>query len=186
MQPWRRRFVATALACLTLATGCTSSQSPAENAAGQHETDPAETAEAASAAVPIESTGADTERDLIRSDDPSALTCLVSLGVAPGEFYDKVSDELLFPDTTYFFEAQYADGSTVEIRIHPDLVNEGDSDVAARDQAERIAEPIGRLPTELRRGIERVGFLGGDATAQGDGGGEGIHERDQAGRNQSV
>lgn len=121
--------------------------------------------------VPIESTGADELRDLIRPGDPSAFVCLVDLGTGPGEFYDKVNDELVFPDETAFVEARYADGSTVEIRIHPELV----ATATALDQARRIAEPIGLLPTELRAGIERVGFLGGDATAQGDGGGEGIH-----------
>jgi len=135
-------------------------------------------------AVPIESTGADELRDLIRSDDPSTLTCVADLGIQPGEFYDKTTDQLLFPDDAHFFEARYADGAVVEIRIHPDIA--GDD---ALRQARRVAEPIGLLPTELRSGIERVGFLDGDTTAQGDGGGEGIHvyagnvaRREQAGR----
>jgi hypothetical protein len=121
--------------------------------------------------VPIESTGADDRRDLIRPGDPSALVCVVDLGRGPGEFYDKTTDQLLFPENTWFFEARYVDGATVEIRIHPDIA----TDANAADQANRIAEPIGLLPPELRAGIERVGFLAGDATAQADGGGEGIH-----------
>lgn len=121
--------------------------------------------------VPIVSTGDDQVRDLIRPGDPSAFGCLVDLGTGPGEFYDKIEDALVFPESTHFFEARYTDGSTVEIRIHPDLLAEVDP--AA--QAERIALPIGLLPIELRAGIGRVGFLDGDATAQADGGGEGIH-----------
>jgi len=133
---------------------------------------PADTSEPFDAvAVPIESTGSDELRDLIRSDDPSTLTCVVDLGAQPGEFYDKVTDQLLFAENTNFFEARYADGATVEIRVHPDL-GVGDD---ALVQARRVAEPIGLLPTELRSGIERVGFLDGDGTAQADGGGEGIH-----------
>ncbi|MEM1333499.1 MAG: hypothetical protein AAGG08_08585 [Actinomycetota bacterium] len=121
---------------------------------------------------PIRSTGADQERDLIRPDDPSSFGCLVDLPVGPGEFYDKVSDQLLFPEQTFYYEARYTDGATVQIRVHPDLAE----DVAGgREQAMRIAGPIGLLPAELRADITRVGFLDGDATAQGDGGGEGIH-----------
>jgi len=124
--------------------------------------------------VPIISTGADELRDLIRADDPSAFGCVAFQGVARGEFYDKALDDLVFPETTYFFEARYTDGSVVEIRVHPDLIS-GDQMATATNQAERIAKPIGLLPPELRAGIERVGFLGGDETAQADGGGEGIH-----------
>jgi|GEM_PF-2820607 len=172
------------------ALGCSSS--PTESTASTDATDvaqieaPAETNQMPSdVAVPIESTGSDELRDLIRSDDPSTLTCVVAIGVQPGEFYDKVTDQLLFPENTHFFEARYADGATVEIRVHPDI-GVGDD---ALVQARRVAEPIGLLPTELRSGIERVGFLDGDATAQGDGGGEGIHvyavnvaKREQANR----
>lgn len=121
--------------------------------------------------VPISSTGADELRDLLRPDDPASTYCLADIGVAPGEFYDKDTDQLLFPVQTHFFEARYDDGSMVEIRVHPDLVGE----VTAAAQAERIAMPISLLPTELRQDISRVGFLDGESTAQGDGGGEGIH-----------
>ena len=120
---------------------------------------------------PIESTGADTRLDLIRVDDPSAFACLVELGTRPGEFYDKVTDELEFPADTAFFDARFTDGTRVEIRVHPEL---GGPD-AARFEAERIAEALGRLPGVLRADAARVGILGGDATAQADGGGEGIH-----------
>jgi len=120
---------------------------------------------------PIESTGADTRLDLIRRDDPSAFDCLVGLGLRDGEFYDKVTDALEFPPDTAFFEARFTDGTRVEIRVHPEL---GGPD-EARTEAERIARALGRLPHVLRPGIERVGILGGDATAMADGGGEGIH-----------
>lgn len=120
--------------------------------------------------VPILSTGDDELRDLLRPGDPAAAYCIADLGVGPGEFYDKDADELVFPDSTSFFEARYDDGSTVEIRIHPDLID--DNGMA---QADRIAQPISLLPVELRRQIERVGFLDGESTAQADGGGEGIH-----------
>ena len=124
--------------------------------------------------VPIESTGADELRDLIRPGDPAAAYCLAELGVGPGEFYDKDADVLVFPESTYFFEARYDDGTTVEIRIHPEMV-EGEGSGDGLVQAERIAAPVALLPVELRRLVERVGFLGGESTAQADGGGEGIH-----------
>lgn len=167
-----RRVVA-ALVGVAVIAGCTSQESvddAATTTVGGDETTE-QAVPPASEAVPIESTGADELRDLIRPGDPSALMCVVSLGVGPGEFYDKVTDELVFPEDVAFFIAHYADGATVEIRVHPDLLDGEDG----RAQADRIAEPIGLLPTELRQGIERVGFLGGDATAQADGGGEGIH-----------
>ena len=133
--------------------------------------DPTDSQPTTAEATPISSTGADELRDLIRPGDPASSYCLADLGVGPGEFYDKGTDQLLFPEQTYFFEARYDDGSVVEIRIHPDLVGS----TTATDQAERIAGPISLLPVELRQGITRVGFLDGDSTAQGDGGGEGIH-----------
>lgn len=130
---------------------------------------PSTTGAAGGSAVPIESTGADTLRDLIRPGDPSAEFCLVDLGVAPGEFYLKETDELVFPEATHFFEARYDDGTRIEIRLHPALVDAGPETLA-----NRIAGPVALLPTELRRGIERVGMAPGASTAQGDGGGEGI------------
>lgn len=154
-----------ALAGLSL-VACTSS-----SADGEDDGEAADLGAEYSGVVPIVSTGSDQLRDLIRPTDPSAFGCLVDLGTGPGEFYDKVIDELVFPEDTHFFEARYTDGSIVEIRIHPELL----VDTAPVDQAERIALPIGLLPAELRAGIERVGFLDGDATAQADGGGEGIH-----------
>ena len=120
---------------------------------------------------PIESTGADTRLDLIRADDPSAFDCLVELGLRDGEFYDKVTDRLEFPANTAFFDARFTDGARVEIRIHPEL---GGPD-EARFEAERIARALGVLPGPLRADVQRVGLLAGDAAAQADGGGEGIH-----------
>ena len=120
---------------------------------------------------PIESTGADTRLDLIRPDDPSAFDCLVELGLRDGEFYDKVTDRLEFPANTAFFDARFTDGARVEIRIHPEL---GGPD-EARFEAERIARALGVLPGPLRADVQRVGLLAGDAAAQADGGGEGIH-----------
>lgn len=151
-----RRFMLALL--VVLHSACTSSL---EDAGGSD----------SSVVVPIVSTGDDQLRDLIRPGDPSAFECVADLGTGPGEFYDKVVDDLVFDDSTHFFEARYTDGSTVEIRIHSELL----FDTSPLSQAERIALPIGLLPIELRAGIERVGFLDGDATAQADGGGEGIH-----------
>lgn len=157
----RLTFVVLALGVIQLAACSSTSSDQAPTGAAQ---DPGEV-------VPIVSTGSDELRDLIRPGDPSAFGCLADLGTGPGEFYDKVNDELVFPEVTHFFEARYTDGSIVEIRIHPDLL----IDTAPETQAERIAIPLGLLPTELRSKIERVGFLDGDAAAQADGGGEGIH-----------
>lgn len=163
-----QRRLLSALAAILLASGACSSRSAGPTA--QPTAAPLEE-QPTGDVVPISSTGADELRDLLRPGDPAAVYCLADLGVALGEFYDKDTDELVFPEETYFFEARYDDGSTIEIRIHPEIVGEKE----ATSQAERIAAPISLLPTELRQNIERVGFLGGDSTAQGDGGGEGIH-----------
>lgn len=171
------RWLALVLASIALVLSACTSSSPelSEETVGGEAVDEAVDSGPHDDVVPIISTGADDQRDLIRPDDPSAYVCLVDLGPGEGEFYDKAADRLIFDSKTHFFEARYSDGSTVEIRIHPDLLTEGD----AVRQAERVAIPIGLLPTELRSGIERVGFLDGDSTAQADGGGEGIHIYEQ-------
>lgn len=159
-----------------LISGCTSSISDPESKDDLGSTTdpdsvvPNEAVVSNESVVPIESTGADDQRDLIRSSDPSAFSCLVDLGVQPGEFFDKGIDDLVFSEEAHFFEARYSDGSVIEIRIHGNVIDNN-----ASAQAERIADPVGRLPVELRSDIERIGLLAGDHSAQGDGGGEGIH-----------
>lgn len=171
-----RRHHATVLlaAAACVATACTST--PGGDAQGPSAGWERTTGGAAAGAPtraelePIGATGGDTERDLLTADDPSALACLGLLRRAQGEFYDARIDELVFPADTAFLDAMYTDGSTVELRVHPELGD--DEDVVAR--ATLVADALGRIPSVLRADVGRVGVVGGDAAAQADGGGEGI------------
>lgn len=93
---------------------------------------------------------AGTVFDIIRADDPSAFTCLEAAGRGKRQVWDKrVAGEPLID--AYLFIARYSDGTEIEIAINPEF----GSDSVARDSAMRFAEPLGRLPTVLRQGIER-------------------------------
>ncbi len=119
---------------------------------------------------PISSTGADSTRDLVTRQDPSALRCISPPRIGTAEFYDRRINQLVRPPNAFLFDIRYADDTALTIRVHPEVGPEAE----ARDLATLVAEGVGRLPSVLRRGILRVGILDGDLLAQADGGGEGI------------
>lgn len=93
----------------------------------------------------------DTVFDIIRTDDPSTLSCLRDAGRGARQIWDKrLEDEPVVE--AYLFNAFYSDGTVTEIAINPEF---GDPD-SARAEAERYAAPLGRLPTSLRVGVKRL------------------------------
>ena len=95
--------------------------------------------------------------DIIKTSDPTAFTCLKGLGTGARQIWDKRVDGE--PTVmAYLFEANYSDGTRIEIAINPEF----GSAEAARAQALRFAEPLGRLPTLLRKGIAKFSLHKGD------------------------
>lgn len=99
--------------------------------------------------APFDNT-AGTVFDIIRADDPTTFVCLDELGRAERQIWDKrVDGEPIV--MAYLFQAQYADGASIEIAINPEF----GSPENAREQAELYAPALGRLPSSLRDGIKR-------------------------------
>jgi len=99
---------------------------------------------------------AGTVFDIIRTSDPTTLTCLVASGRGERQIWDKrVEDEPVID--AFLFDAHYSDGTNIEIAINPEF---GD---AALAEAERYAAPLGQLPTPLRDGIDRFSVHAGRA-----------------------
>ena len=101
-----------------------------------------------------------TSFDFIRADDPSAFKTLRFFGRERREMPDKRNEEL-FADGTYLFEADFRDGSKVEIWAHGDF---GSRDVAER-YAAMVTEPLGRLPELMRKRLSHVVIHNGNETA---------------------
>ena len=73
---------------------------------------------------------------------------------------DKRRDEL-FANGVFSYSAQFEDGTSVEIWVHPDV----GSREAARKLALQAADPIGKLPTIMRSRLDHVVIHEGDETA---------------------
>jgi hypothetical protein len=108
-----------------------------------------------------------TDFDFILDSDPSTFTCLESKGHGPREMPDKTRPSPLV-QLAFIFVAYFRDGTSVDIALDADFETQD----AAREEALRYAPRIGKLPTALRRGIERVVVHRGeeDATAFSDSG----------------
>lgn len=105
---------------------------------------------------PYDST-ADTVFDIIRADDPTSFRCLTYAGQAPRQIWDKRVDGEPVVDA-FLFNADYADGSTVEMAVNPEFASAD----RARAEAMRYAVPLGQLPALLRAGVKRFSIHGGD------------------------
>lgn len=99
----------------------------------------------------------DTVFDIIRTSDPSAFVCLVSAGRGDRQIWDKrVDGEPVV--NAFLFVAHYSDGTNIEIAINPEY---GTAE-SARAEALRFADPLGRVPVLLRRGVQRLSVHKGD------------------------
>lgn len=106
-----------------------------------------------------------TEFDFILDSDPSTFTCLEFAGRRAREMPDKTRPGPLVQEA-FVFVAHFEDGTRVDVAIDVDFETEAN----ARAEALRYAPRLGKLPTALRRGVERVVVHRGeeDATAFSD------------------
>jgi hypothetical protein len=106
-----------------------------------------------------------TDFDFITEADPSAIERLEYEGTALSEMPDKTSSAPLMQQA-FVFLSTFSDGARIRIFVDEDF----ETEAAAREEALRYTPRLGRLPTALREGVERlVVHRGGeDATAFSD------------------
>ena len=110
-----------------------------------------------------------TDFDFIRDDDPDVFESLESKGKAEPEMPDKTDDDAPLKKPAWTFVAKFLDGTSVRIAIDVRVGTEEE----ARKEALRYTPRLGKLPTSLRRGVQRIvvhkeGKGGEDATAFSD------------------
>lgn len=103
---------------------------------------------------------ASNDLDFITEDDPHAFHCVEFSGRDRREMPDKRGGDL-FADDAFVFTARFKDGTDVGIWVHPDFETLDD----ARAHVEMITEPLGKLPTMMRRKLSHVVLHKGDETA---------------------
>lgn len=106
-----------------------------------------------------------TDFDFIVDEDPSTFLCLEFRGRRLREMPDKTTGGALIHPALVFV-AHYEDGTSVDLALDADFATES----AAREEALRYATRLGKLPTSLRGGVERIVVHAGptDATAFSD------------------
>lgn len=107
--------------------------------------------------VPPYDSTADTVFDIIRSDDPSGFRCLRYVGQGARQIWDKRVDGEPVVEA-FLFNADYADGSTIEMAVNPEFATVDQ----ARGEAMRYALPLGQLPSVLRAGLTRFSIHRGN------------------------
>ncbi len=114
-----------------------------------------------SATAPIyENSVVSNDLEFIRSDDPGVFDCIRYDGQFRTEMPGK-SPGGLFADSVFVFSAEYTDGTSVEIWVHPDVGSKRD----ARELALQAAEPVGKLPTIMRSLLDHVVIHKGNRNA---------------------
>src|SRR5688572_7434559 len=106
-----------------------------------------------------------TDFDFIVDEDPSTFVCLEFHGKRLREMPDKTSGDPLVQPALVFM-AYYEDGTKVHLALDADFSTE----TAGPAEALRYATRLGKLPTALRSGGERIVVHAGptDATAFSD------------------
>ena len=106
-----------------------------------------------------------TDFDFIREEDPNLFSCLEYKGFLEREMPDKTSSGRLLQQA-FVFVSYFDDGTSVDMALDADF----GSEQAARAEAERYVRRLGRLPTSLRGGVQRmvVHYGNEDATAFSD------------------
>ena len=102
--------------------------------------------------------------DFITADDSSFFTSLIYIGQSEKEMPDKRKEELMDLNT-FIYEASFSDGNTVEIWCHSDF----ETDSVALIYAEKVTDPLGKLPEVMRKELDHVVIHQGDETAFGEG-----------------
>lgn len=109
-----------------------------------------------------------TDFDFILESDPDTFVELEFTGQGSPEMPDKTSRTAPLRKPAFMFVSRYRDGTSVAIAIDAEFKTEAE----ARQEALRYTPRLGKLPTSLRRGVERlvVHKGGADATAFSDAG----------------
>ncbi len=92
-----------------------------------------------------------TEIDFIQQADPDAFLCLEFKGEGYREMPDKTQPSPLI-QTAFIFVSYFSDGTSIDVALDSQF----GSEAAARKEALRYTSPLGKLPTALRRGVERI------------------------------
>jgi len=90
--------------------------------------------------------------DIISDADPTTFELISFTGREQRVMQDRRSSTGFIPLEPYVFQVQFDDGLTTEIQVNPEF---GSLD-AARQEAEKYAEVIGRMPSALRRNVDTV------------------------------
>ena len=92
-----------------------------------------------------------TDFDFITADDPSCFLCLEFKGRGSREMPDKTGPTPLVQEA-FIFVAYFEDGTEIDLALDIDFEHER----AARTEALRYATRLGKLPTALRSGVNRL------------------------------
>ncbi len=93
-----------------------------------------------------------TDFDFITTKDPSVFEKLEYRSTGLEEMPDKRSDDAELFQEAFVFAAQFKDGTRLKLYVDGDF----ESQAEALKEARRYVEPLGRLPTVLRAGVQRL------------------------------
>lgn len=103
---------------------------------------------------------ASNDLDFITDDDPATGFCLRFSGLNRAEMPDKRNDTL-FADNVRVFVATFADDTSLELWVHPDIATEEEATALVTP----VTEAIAKLPTAMRALLNHVVIHAGDETA---------------------
>ena len=101
---------------------------------------------------PYRSSVVGTDFDFITESDPDTFDRLEDKGQGPAEMPDKSDRSAPLVQEAFLFVAHFNDGTHVRLAIDADFKTQD----SARQEALRYTPRLGKLPTALRRGVERV------------------------------
>ena len=93
-----------------------------------------------------------TDFDFIVEKDPDTFVRLEEKGTALAEMPDKSDDSAELRQQAFLFLAHFSDATQVQLAIDADFKSVAE----ARKEALRYTSRLGKLPTALRRGVERL------------------------------
>lgn len=93
-----------------------------------------------------------TDYDFIVESDPSTFVSLEDDGEGLREMPDKTRPGGELMGEAICFRALFDDGTSVRLHVDADF----ETREAARAEASKYVHPLGKLPTSLRRGVERL------------------------------
>jgi hypothetical protein len=101
---------------------------------------------------PYPSSVVGTDFDFITESDPDTFARLEDKGQGPAEMPDKSDRSAPLVQQAFLFVAHFNDGTRVNLAIDRDF----ETPDGARQEALRYTSRLGKLPTALRRGVDRV------------------------------